>query len=365
MAEDPPVAPSTDSGFEVVRKGYEQAQVDAHLRRLDAEVRILTADRDAALDQATQLARELDDSRARADRLRAQVRTLVSPQQSVQGMSERMRSMLRLAEDEVAEMLAKAETEVNKRVRAAEQKATQLVTDAQEEAEAVRERVRAEAEAADTERETHRAQLEADALASREAIAAAEADTAAELARLRAEQEAEHQAAANAIAAAAAAAEQERAQAWAESEARRATVEEDFTIAMNQRRTEALAALRAEQQSTRERTDELRETAAAQAQALLVEAEARARQIVAEAARRIVELKALRGRIAEQLGGTRATLDRTLADLAPLSEEATPAPAEVPAARRTGGDPDQPATDAAATVSRPRPQPTRRSTQPA
>jgi len=80
-------APLPPAGFEVVRRGYDQQQVEAHLRRLDAEIRILTTDRDAAVDQSEQLTRELDDSRARAERLRAQVRTLVSPQQSVQGMS--------------------------------------------------------------------------------------------------------------------------------------------------------------------------------------------------------------------------------------------------------------------------------------
>ena len=37
-----------------------------HLRRLDAEIQILATDREAALDQSAQLARELDDARARA-----------------------------------------------------------------------------------------------------------------------------------------------------------------------------------------------------------------------------------------------------------------------------------------------------------
>ena len=68
MAVDP-VEPPPPTGFEVVRRGYDQAQVEAHLRRLDADIRILSTDRDAALDQAEQLNRELDDSRARADRL--------------------------------------------------------------------------------------------------------------------------------------------------------------------------------------------------------------------------------------------------------------------------------------------------------
>ena len=94
-----------DGGFEVVRRGYDQRQVDSHLGRLDAEIRILVADRNAAVEQATQLGRELDESRARAERLRSQVRTLISPPTSVPGMSERMRSMLRLAEDEVSDCL--------------------------------------------------------------------------------------------------------------------------------------------------------------------------------------------------------------------------------------------------------------------
>ena len=101
----------------MVRRGYDQGQVDTHLRRLDAEIQILATDRDAALDQSAQLARELDDARARTERLRVQVRSLVSPPQSVQGMSERMRSMLRLAEDEAGEMLSQAEHEVKRRIR--------------------------------------------------------------------------------------------------------------------------------------------------------------------------------------------------------------------------------------------------------
>ena len=52
---------------------------------------------------------ELDDARARAERLRARSARLASPPQSVQGMSERMRSMLRLAEDEAADMLGQAD----------------------------------------------------------------------------------------------------------------------------------------------------------------------------------------------------------------------------------------------------------------
>ncbi len=131
----------------MVRRGYDQGQVDSHLRRLDAEIQILATDRDAALDQSAQLARELDDARARAERLRVQVRSLVSPPQSVQGMSERMRSMLRLAEDEAGEMLGQAEQEVDRRIQDAEARAAQLLATAKAESAAVRAAAQEEAAA--------------------------------------------------------------------------------------------------------------------------------------------------------------------------------------------------------------------------
>src|SRR5690242_12614809 len=126
-----PSPPPSDAGFEVVRRGYDQGQVDAHLRRLDAEVSILVTDRDAALAQAVQLARELDEARVRAEKLRAQVRTLASPNQSPQNTSERIRTMLRLAEDEVADMLSRAETEANRRTQEADAHAAQTLAAAQ------------------------------------------------------------------------------------------------------------------------------------------------------------------------------------------------------------------------------------------
>ena len=112
-----PVAPPSDGVFTVGRRGYDPHQVDAHLRRLDAEIRILVADRDAAVDQAAQLGRDLEEARLRADRLRTQVRTMAARPSDVQGMSERMRTMLRLAEDEVADMLRRADAEVARPAR--------------------------------------------------------------------------------------------------------------------------------------------------------------------------------------------------------------------------------------------------------
>jgi chromosome segregation ATPase len=314
-------APLPNTGFEVVRKGYDQAQVEAHLRRLDAEMRILATDRDAAVDQSGQLTRELDDSRARAERLRAQVRTLVSPQQSVQGMSERMRSMLRMAEDEVAEMLARADTEVTKRLHDAEQQAATIVEKARADADAIRMQIKADAAAAEEQDAMRRAELEAEARAHQEHLTTTGETAEREIAEARARLDADRQEHLDAAAAADAAAERRRTNAWAESEARRAQVEADFRIAMDQRRKEALTALTAEQLATRTATEELRGRADVQARQTVEAARAHAAEIVSEAGAAVVLLRAQRQRMVAQLVGSRSDLDALVASLAPPAEE--------------------------------------------
>ena len=239
-----PDLPPPGAAFEVVRKGYDQGQVHDHLRRLDAEIQILVTDREAALDQSAQLARELDDARADAEQLRVQVRSLVSSPQSVQGMSQRMRSMLRIAEHEAAEMLQRAEQEIS----------------------------RARAELQDAERAAAAEQIAAD--------------------RERAERE--------------------RAASWADSESRRKEVEEDFTIAMNRRRSEALARIAEERERLACEVHATRARVAAQARAHLEQARTRAQTVTAEAGRRVHELVELRSRIIEQLGGVHNTLEEVL-----------------------------------------------------
>jgi hypothetical protein len=123
-------------------------------------------------------------------------------------------------------------------------------------------------------------------------------------------------------------------------------VEEDFTIAMEQRRAEALAALAAERETTRRELQELRESAAAQAREVIARAEQQARESIEEAERRVAELVTARIRIAEQLGRTRTMLDDTLGSLAlppeqllaPAHAAATAPPAAQPTARTAGGN---------------------------
>ena len=314
-------APLPPAGFAVVRRGYDQEQVEAHLRRLDAETRILSTDRDAAVDQATQLTRELDDSRARAERLRAQVRTLVSPQQSVQGMSERMRSMLRMAEDEVAEMLQRADAEVAKRLHDAEQLAATLVEGARSEADSLRMQSKADAEAAEEQNARRRAELEAEESAHRERITTSRETSEREITEARARLAADQEEIAAAIAAADAAAERRRSDVWTDSEAQRKQVEADFRVAMDQRRKEALTALTAEQLATRAATEEMRERIEADRLRMIESAHVEAAHIVADAEAAVVRLRAQRQRMVQQLMASRADLDALVASLGPLPDE--------------------------------------------
>ncbi len=304
------------TGFEVVRRGYDQGQVEAHLRRLEAGFRLIATDRDAAVDQSAQLGRELDDARARAEKLRTQVRTLVSPPQSVQGISERMRAMLRMAEDEVGEMLDNAKTTVDQRVREAEAQAARTVSDARAEAEEVL--VQAETTAERNTRGLVQERAELDTLRHTGAEALAEQRATARYS----------------IAQQTADAEQARATAWAESEARRAVIEEDFTLAMDQRRRESLTVLTAQRLDARRENEERRESSVTEARRTVADAERQAQSIIGEARRRVRELVALRARLVDQLGGARAVLDRSMASLAPLPEELTTRPEQAVAEQR-------------------------------
>src|ERR671926_575784 len=96
------------TGFDVVRRGYDRGQVEEHLDRVEADLRILTADRDAAVGQASELARALDRTRAHVEELRSQIDRLAAPPDTMEGLSERLQRMLRLAQDEAREMREEA-----------------------------------------------------------------------------------------------------------------------------------------------------------------------------------------------------------------------------------------------------------------
>lgn len=282
------------AGFDIMKRGYSRTQVEEHLERLDAELRLLAADRDAAASQSADLARQLEIARTEIDDLRSQVDRLMLPPTTLEGLSERLQRMLRLAQDEATETKARAETDAA----------------------------------------TIRTKAEADANALRRRYD----ELIADLDKRRANMEAEHRGVLEKAKVEAEAitrkADEDRARLDAEAEQRRSQVDDDFEIAMATRRTEAMRAL-AEQEAIskseaerrmRESTQEVnrrRHESITEANARLKEATDEANRRVAEAteeanrrvreateesnrrishaAQRVASLRQLRTRIAGQL----------------------------------------------------------------
>jgi chromosome segregation ATPase len=98
LADDRDLVP-LGSGFDIVKRGYDRAQVEDHLERLDSDLRLLAADRDAAVSQTLDLARQLEAARSEISEIRNQVERLSLPPTTLEGLSERLQRMLRLAQD--------------------------------------------------------------------------------------------------------------------------------------------------------------------------------------------------------------------------------------------------------------------------
>ena len=127
-------------------------------------------------------------------------------------------------------------------------------------------------------------------------------------------------------------------------------MEEDFSLAMDQRRAEALAAIQAERAQTEQWVQRTRAEAARQARAEIAAAEETARRLVAEAQARVEELADVRSRIAAQLRGTQSQLSTAIDSLAPEAlPPALPAPAvaAAPPAPVVNAAPPAPAVNAA------------------
>lgn len=258
-------------GFTTVKRGYSRIEVDRHLEELESDIKLLTSDRDHAISQAGDLARQLEVARSEIDELRGQVERLSLPPTTLEGLSERLQRMLRLAQDEASETKARAE------------------------AEAVHIRAKAEADA--SAMRTRYDQLLADLDARRQ------------------EMEAEHRSLMDSARAEADSivnkAKQERLRLDLEAEERRTKIEEDFEIAMAARRTESMRVL-AEQEAAskaeaerrvREASDEAERIRAAIAKELAehkADVERRHRESVEDANRRRQEsISEANARVAE------------------------------------------------------------------
>ncbi|WP_053720721.1 hypothetical protein [Saccharothrix sp. NRRL B-16348] len=276
MAVDGDLVPLR-ADFDVAWRGYDRSQVRRYVEGVEAELRVLAVDRDAAEARADDLARQLETARAEIRVLREHVdrisRTPIEPD----ALTARLRRMAELAHEEAAEITARAQAVAENHWATAERAAAR-----------VRER---------SER------------------------LVAELDAQRRKAEAEHRTlmreAGDRILATAREAEQRRRELDERAAAIREEVQVDFELAMSARRAESMAAMAAQEAAARARADQL-----------VRAAEDHARRIVTEARQRVDELRARRDRIAAGLRGAR----ELLAEADPLLH----APLDDIPAQRTG-----------------------------
>ena len=392
--------------FDLVRRGYSPEQVTAHLERLEYDLRITTANRDATNQRLTELGAQLSAAQGEVDSLRAQLdRTALEPV-SMTGLSDRMQRMIRLAEEEAGEIRARAQADSAKqrselegaltaaadnrtafdseRERTRKQLAEQvraLIAEATAEAEETRRQSQAEATRllAEATGQAERTAREAREFAERttgEANRAGQAELGqAKQEATRARQEAAEAAeamttqarqAADSVTAESAAERERRDTASAE---RRRQVEEDFDIAITTRRAEAMKTITDQEQGSAfeadrlvsqasQRSEELVATAQAEsdllaqrahtyADALVERAAAESHQRVSDADHALSALHELRDRLNEQLRSLIGHLDhlRDLAGSAPDLLSTSAREVGRPRAEQFPADPAQRPTD--------------------
>lgn len=249
--------------FDVSWRGYDRDQVLRYVHGVEAELRLVTADRDAAAAETESLATQLEASRSEVRELRARLdqvcRTPIDPE-TVPG---RLRRMVELARLEAAEITTRAQIAADQTWNTAQDAAQRL-------------RKRSEWFLADLEAQRTAMVTEYRELMTR---AHTEAETMSrEAERHRIEQDE--------------AAEQHRTQ-----------VTKDFELAMLARRVEA-----------RRDIAEQRRAAQADAERIVAEARAEASRIVQAARREADALRQLKDGIAERV----RAVSRLLSDASPL-----------------------------------------------
>ena len=284
--------------FSVVRRGFDRAQVEERLGKLLAERDAAHAARQNTAAERERISRELDisrgetrsaraelaETRAELDRLAGQVAELSTIPHTVDGMSDRLQQMVRVAQDEVNDMRSRGT-----------RGAAQILSMAQAEADELRESSHQERRSFEAEQRTVQEELRARLEESR-----------AQLQELREE------------------ADGSRSRLDAEMADRRAHDEQALAAEMADRREVMLADLATQEKRQREEAQRITDAAATRARALVADAAAdtdrtrsQTREQVARANEELEQLRALQHQVAEQLAGVRSLLDWTLPRINP------------------------------------------------
>src|SRR5690348_10798403 len=95
--------------FDTVIRGYNQRQVNERVTRLTYDLRHATKSRDEAVSKVAELTKALGSVQQQLMESRARRARISASPNSTEGMTERVRLMMQLAEEEIAEFKAKAD----------------------------------------------------------------------------------------------------------------------------------------------------------------------------------------------------------------------------------------------------------------
>jgi cell division septum initiation protein DivIVA len=113
-------------GFDVVWHGFDRAQVKTYLEDLEDEIKLISADRNAALSQVADLTEQLRSAHSRMTELNKQVAELVELPKNPDDLDDRCKRMVQLAHHQAAEITARAQAAATHSWSGAEEAAAKL-----------------------------------------------------------------------------------------------------------------------------------------------------------------------------------------------------------------------------------------------
>jgi chromosome segregation ATPase len=113
-------------GFDVVWHGFDRAQVKQYLEDLEDEIKLISADRNAALSQVADLTEQLRSAHSRVTELNKQVTELVELPKNPDDLDDRCKRMVQLAHHQAAEITARAQAAATHSWSGAEEAAAKL-----------------------------------------------------------------------------------------------------------------------------------------------------------------------------------------------------------------------------------------------
>lgn len=255
--------------FAVVRRGFDREQVNSTLDRLEAEVELLRADRDSAVERAERAATDLESERERVRALETRVAELGRAPATSDQMSDRLATMLRLATAEAESIRDEAHSN-----------AARIRTEAEDDAWQLREAAGTELTEIRTRNTAIRAQHDAALRAAR--------DRAEEIVR---------------------SAERQARQLDGEAAKRRDQIDEDHRLASDLRRQEGLREEESRQAATAAANAALLAKARDEANKTIADAHAHAAAMIDSATTHTEQLRELRRNVLADLAAVRARLE--------------------------------------------------------